>query len=107
MALTQILSGLSTTGSSSAFKVAALKNSDGNWSDAGTHIMVHLTGVRSGTVNVQIAPTATGPWVTPADGSVTEDSVVVTPVSNNAYVRVELESLGGGSPETELVAWAG
>lgn len=100
MALTQIFDGKTDTGASSAYNVGELK---GTRNSAGTHLTVHLSGITTGTVQFQIGPTSTGPWEVPTDGELTADGVVVTPIGDDWWIRLNVSV----ATAIDLDAWAG
>lgn len=64
-----------------------------------------IAGTFSGaTASIELAPTSTGPWVAVSDGQVTEDAVLVAPITLEMWVRGN-ESGGDGS--TSIDVWAG
>lgn len=100
MSLTQVFDGQTTTGASAAFQVSELKS---GIRDDFSYIGYIVDGITTGTVQIQYAPTASGPWKTPTDGEFTADFFKISPVPIHWYTRLNVTV----ATSVDIDAWIG
>lgn len=96
----QIMTDQTTTGQSSAFNVGDLK---GDRKGAGSNLTIIVNGITTGTVQIQVGPTSSGPWLTPTDGEITANTVYNTALSQKSYIRLNVTV----ATSVDIDAWAG
>lgn len=85
MAIEQIFTNKTDTGESDPFQMGTVTSGPRG---ALVYKGLHISGITTATVLVQIAPTSSGPWVTAPDGQITADTIYMTPLSGEWWYKL-------------------